>query len=259
MPELRKKPLVEAILELRWGGDAVASAPSVSEPDPHYRLLVSRLFDRLSAEYPFYEPLPSAQMPDALVAHVAQHRVRTAEAEWPLVQIGPGLLTLNETVRYTWPDFRRRAMELVDHLYNAHPAARTLKVDQLSLRYLDAIEIGDGVPDLFGFLREKMRVDIRLPDSLFKPNKVDAKPGVFLWQSAFMCDEPRGIISMKLGLGQKLGKNAIIMDTSVESRNKDVPDLPGAFGPWLDTAHTVSSEWFKELTKGELYASFDPA
>ena len=64
--DLKNKPLVEAILEIRWHlvqppvtvqGPAQMMLPAA---DPHYRLLLGRLFDRLQKEYPVHEQLPTA-------------------------------------------------------------------------------------------------------------------------------------------------------------------------------------------------------
>src|SRR5581483_2894612 len=120
MPEkhLKNKPLVEAILEVRWG--LVSHAPG-HESDPHYKLLLGRLYDRLQEKYPEHEQLPTAIIPDELVGHVVQHRFRTSAKGWPLVQVGPGILTINSTAEYTWEDvFRPRSVDAVGRLYEAH-------------------------------------------------------------------------------------------------------------------------------------------
>ncbi|MBP8986104.1 MAG: TIGR04255 family protein [Syntrophobacterales bacterium] len=73
--ELKNKPLVEAILEIRWKLQGLPSGPQV---DPHYKLLLGRLFDRMLKDYPEHEQLPTANVPDELVGHVVQHRFRVA-------------------------------------------------------------------------------------------------------------------------------------------------------------------------------------
>ena len=47
--ELKNKPLVEAILEIRWKLQGLPPGPQV---DPHYKLLLGRLFDRHSRGIP---------------------------------------------------------------------------------------------------------------------------------------------------------------------------------------------------------------
>ena len=95
--ELKHKPLVEAILELKW-----REAPEAEMIRyPYYGVLVGRLSDRVEEEYPFQERLPTADLPELIAGQmqVATHRFRSAANEWPLIQIGPGVMTFNETAR----------------------------------------------------------------------------------------------------------------------------------------------------------------
>jgi uncharacterized protein (TIGR04255 family) len=58
--ELKNKPLVEAILELKW--TLPAQATPGMEGDPHYRLLLGRFSERVESSYPFHGPLPRFPM-----------------------------------------------------------------------------------------------------------------------------------------------------------------------------------------------------
>lgn len=103
--QLKDKPLVEAILEISW---ALRGRPPGPQTDPHYKLLLGWLFDRVISDYPSYEQMLAANVPDELVDDVVQHRFRVSETGWPLVQIGPGVFSVNSTADYTWWDFRVR-------------------------------------------------------------------------------------------------------------------------------------------------------
>jgi uncharacterized protein (TIGR04255 family) len=255
--ELRDKPLVEAILELRWG-PVLTPNSRPPETDPHYRLLVGRLFDRVRPVYSFHEQLEAAQFPDLMVRHIAQHRFRIAPDDWPLIQLGPGLLTLNDTSKYTWTDFRERADKAVADLYEAHPAPDDLRIDQLVLRYIDALRFDHEKDNVLDFLREQLKVVLRFPDELFDNHGIARAPRGLVAQLAFPSREPAGMVGLKIAIGKSAGENAIVLDTSVESRGKDVPKLPQHFAAWLNASHQILSEWFEELTKGELYESFHP-
>jgi len=71
--DLKNKPLVEAILEVKW--ELQRLAPGV-EIDAHYKIFLGRLFDRVSSVYPEHEQLPTATIPDEIVGQVVQHRFR---------------------------------------------------------------------------------------------------------------------------------------------------------------------------------------
>jgi uncharacterized protein (TIGR04255 family) len=187
--DLKNKPLVEAILEIKWrlvpavkvSGPAQMAVPAL---DPHYRLLLGRLYDRFQKDYPVHEQLPTANLPDEMVGQVVQHRFRVAKDDWPLVQVGPGVFTVNDTRDYTWTDFQRRAREAVGRLYDAHPAVSELRIQSLVLRYIDAVEYNYDQEDAFAFLRDKLKVTINrcLPCSKTRGSKAvqRALPGTRL-------------------------------------------------------------------------------
>lgn len=252
--ELKNKPLVEAILEIRWR--LVSLAPG-EEKDPHYKLLLGRLYDRLQTQYPEHEQLPSASIPDELVGHIVQHQFRVAPKDWPLVQLGPGVLTLNETGKYIWSDFQQRTRDVVINLYAAHPKVADLHMHSILLRYIDAVEFDYSKQSVFDFLKNNLKVELRLPDNLFAETGVDRLPRSSAWQTMFRCQNPPGQVQVGFATGQKNSRPAILWETTVQSVGNDVPAMPGGFPAWLESAHTVTSDWFFKLIEGELERRFD--
>jgi uncharacterized protein (TIGR04255 family) len=260
--DLKSKPLVEAILEIRWrlvqpvqtqGPDRMV----LPGRDPHYRLLLGRLFDRFRDEYPVHEQLATAALPDDMLGHVVQHRFRSASNDWPLVQVGPGVFTVNDTDRYTWTDFQSRTKEAVVRLYDAHPSVRDFCIQSLVLRYIDAVEYNYREENAFGFLNEKMRVGISVPDSLFQDTGVESRPEAFSWQATFPCSKPRGTVHISFATGQKEDKPAILWETTVQSAGDAVPNMPEGFPEWVDAAHEITDDWFFKLIEGELERRFE--
>ena len=259
--DLKNKPLVEAIVEIRWHliqpikvqGPAPMILPAL---DPHYRLLLGRLFDRFRGEYPFHEQLPTATLPDDMVGHVVQHRFRSAKDDWPLVQVGPGVFTVNDTHRYTWTDFQQRTKEAVVRLYDAHPSVAEFRIQSLVLRYIDAVEYNYQEENAFAFLNDKMKVGITLPDSLFHITGVESRPCSFSWQATFQCSKPAGRVHVSFATGQKEEKPAILWETTVQSVGDDVPNMPDGFPDWIDAAHEITDDWFFKLIEGELERRF---
>lgn len=78
---LENKPLVEAIFEIRWNLEvdkefSITDKNGLKHPtrvDPHYKLLIGRLYDKINTEYPYHESLPASKMPDELSAYIIQH------------------------------------------------------------------------------------------------------------------------------------------------------------------------------------------
>jgi len=252
--DLKHPPLVEAILEVRW---LLRGAPPELPSDPNYALLVGRFFDRVHADYPTYEQLPAATIPNEMVPYLAQHRFRAKAGGWPLTQLGPGVLTLNATDGYTWTDFRRRAEGAFGALLAAYPAPDALEMTSVSLRYIDAVEFDYRSGGLFAFLAENMRVRVDLPPALFEGTTIDRNPANLSWQSTFPCRKPEGTVGLRFLTGERENKPALIWETVVGSGSASAPADPAGFRLWLDAAHQVSEDWFFKLIEGELERTFD--
>lgn len=250
---LINKPLVEAILEIRWRLQGISPG---SQTDPHYKLLLGRLFDRMLKDYPEHEQLPTANIPDELIGHVVQHRFRVARDKWPLVQIGPGIFSVNSTTDYNWQDFRYRVLSAIEKVYDAHPKVGDLKITNLILRYIDAVDFDYRSNNIFEFLRDKLKLNISLPKNLFEDKSIDNKPNGLTWQCSYKCEKPKGLINLRFATGQKNNMPAVIWETIVESFMDDLPEMPNGFEEWLNTAHELTDDWFFKMIEGELERRF---
>ncbi len=251
---LKHKPLIEAILELRWA--LSESAVAGMQGDPHYRLLLGRFSERVQSKYQHHEALPTAQFPDEMVSYNVQHQFRVAKAGWPLLQIGPGIMTVNDTDSYTWPDFLSRCTEAVSHLYDSHPSRAEFKLQELTLRYIDAIEFDYVNNNIFDFLRSKLKTQVMLPNSLFEGTDINKNPAAFNWQASFAHNKPAGTVTVRFAAGQKLGSPALIWETLVQSTGDQIPAFPSEFPQWLKDSHVITDDWFFKLIEGELERRF---
>jgi len=245
---LPNKPLVEAILEVKWG--------SPDKPDPAYPMIVGRLYEKVRDEYPFVQDLELAQFPPGIAVHVPRHRFRKAENEWPLVQIGPGVAALNDTEQYTWQDFRRRATGFFPKVKEAHPRPDELELTSLKLQYVDALEVDYLAADVQAFLRDKLHISVVLPDSLFERQPVAKRAAHAVVELAFPLSSPAGRVELSVRTGHKEGNPALILQTSVWSTGADANTGWGSFGDWLDAAHSVIRHWFFALIEGDLERQF---
>ena len=163
---------------------------------------------------------------------------------------------MNSTADYTWPDFRPRVVSAVNKLYDAHPKAGDLKITNLVLRYIDAVDYDSAADDVFLFLRDKLKVTISLPDGLFENTHVQRKPTGFTWQGSFKCENPKGVVTIRFASGQRNNAPVLIWETTVESTSQDLPVMPGSFQDWIDAAHTITDDWFFKMIEGELERRF---
>jgi uncharacterized protein (TIGR04255 family) len=251
---LTNKPLVEAILEIRW---AVQQKPAELIVDPHARLLPGLLFTRFNADYPVHEPMDAPSILDELPLGRVQHRFRAKPGDWPLVQLGQGVLTLNDTKGYSWDDFKLRAIKAMNALVEQHPAKSDLKFQSLNLRYIDAIAFNPMEANLISFLKEKLKIGFELPKTLFDGNVVADSPDHFGLQARFPCTKPRGRVVLSFGLGRTPdNKSALLLDTQIMSDATDIPNLPIDFENWISNAHTITHDWFFKLIDGDLLKQF---
>lgn len=252
---LKNKPLVEAIFELRWNLQELTPGMKI---DPHYKLLIGRLYDKLNNEYPFHEQLPSAAMPDEIAGYIVQHRFRKDKDKWPLVQIGPGIITINDTEGYIWEEFEKRIIQIVNTLFEAYPESKNnLKVNRLLLRYIDAIAFDFEKDDISFFLREQMKTKIELYQNLFENTGVGKVPLGLDLRFSFASNKPKGAIHIRFTRGKRKEIDTLIWETMVESVSADIPEVQSAIDDWIKKAHDLADDWFFKLIEGKLVRRFE--
>lgn len=252
---LKNKPLVEAIFELRWNLKDHASGTKI---DPHYKLLIGRLYDKLNSEYPSHEQLPTAAMPDEIAGYIVQHRFRKDKDKWPLIQIGPGIITVNDTEGYVWEDFEKRIIQAVNILFEVYPESKNdLKVNKLLLRYIDAIAFDFEKDDIFTFLKEQVKTQINLYQKLFEDSRVEKFPLGLDMRFSFASTEPKGAIHLRFTRGKRKESDALIWETMVGSVSEDVPKVQDEIANWIKGAHNLTDDWFFKLIEGELLRRFE--
>jgi len=251
---LKNKPLVEAIFELRW---ELQKKTDEMKIDPHYKILVGRIYDRVRTEYPFHEPLSTATMPDEIAGYVVQHRFRRDEGVWPLIQVGPGIITLNDTDRYTWEDFKKRISNLLDNLFDAYPdAENNLKVNELILRYIDAVNFDYEKDDIFDFLKEKLRLNVEVYEKLFD-DKVSKSPSQLDIRFFFPCTRPKGAIYVRFSRAKRKGADTLMWETMVRGLGQHTPKVKDKIIVWVEEAHNLTNDWFFKMIEGELLRRFE--
>jgi uncharacterized protein (TIGR04255 family) len=252
--KLKNKPLIEALFELRWALKEL-TAPQVFS-DPNYSLLIGRLYDRIREQYPHHEQLPSADIPEPMAAYMVQHRFRVAQDDWPLVQVGPGVITLNDTVNYTWTDFYRRILGLLDAFYAAYPRPSELSIVSVALRYIDGIPF-DFSENVLSFFSREMKLNVSLQDQFFIGTAVDSTPLAVDIKLVYPSAVPKGTISMQFARGHKQGRqDALIWDTIVQSTSADAPRDREELKEWSEAAHALISDWFFKTIAGNLERRF---
>lgn len=253
--KLTHAPLVEAIIEIRWKLEEPQPGLFV---DPKYKILVGRLYDRFAKDYPFHEPLPTASMPDEMLAYTVQHRFRVENEKWPLVQVGPGIVTFNDTGKYSWDNnFEQHASKLMSTLFETYPdAKKSLKISGIQLRYIDAIEFNFSKDDIFSFMKDKLKVKLSFPDELFNNSPIESLPKGINTLFSFPTTNPVGTLLLRFANGNHNKAEALIWETVVQSNQSELPEMPTKFNEWLNSAHDLTHDMFFKLIKGSLEEAF---
>ena len=250
----RNPPIVEALVEIKWA----LTSTSGSEPiDPYYQLLLGSFYERVKKEYPFHQALPTASVPDEVTGSVVKHRFRVEKDKWPLIQIGPGIMSVNETEKYkTFETFKPRVVQALDYLFAAHPQKDELNIRSLMLRYIDAKELDYSRENVCNFISNKMHVPMELPSFLFQDKRLEETPTNFSWRTSLRCNNPEGMATLAFSTGTRSGKPALIWEQILCSKDDDIGNMPEQFEQWINSAHEVVHAWFENLIEGDLKEEF---
>jgi uncharacterized protein (TIGR04255 family) len=254
--QLKHKPLVEALVELKW---SLPDAPSEGRGDV-YPLLLGRLHERVREDYPYVEPLPAANVPDQLTSHMVKYRLRTSRDGWPLLQVGPGVSTLNFTDSYDWERFSEEAKSFFSKLLEAYAVDGDSPRPEFTsalLRYINALEFDPANSDVLDCLAKRFNTRFLLPEGIHSAEQVQGSPVALQIAATYPLAAPPGTGTIRFTTGAKKGKPAIIWESNILSVGNQTPQDAEAFEQWLRSAHDVAETWFFAIIKGELEELFD--
>lgn len=124
-----------------------------------YQYLIGDLYSTIKETYPVRESLAPPEVPTDILINNPVRRFRKGKNQYPLVQIGPGLLTLNTTDdNYYWSDFYYWAETINKEFFSVFPIeSETFKSNLL---YLDFFK--------FNFKNQNVNDFINDSSNLFK-------------------------------------------------------------------------------------------
>jgi len=254
--ELKNKPLAEVIFELRW---SLQTTQPGFQADPGFRILVGRYYDRVNKQYPVTRDLPLAQVPEEMTAHVVRHQFWSADMKWPVTQLGPGILTVNDTAGYKWDTFKPRLTSAVDAVFESYPKEiAPLAPIGVELKYINAVPFDPtGNNGVLDFLRQSLHTTLEVDSCLFDEPECATRPLELNLTLTYPLGNPRGVGILLLATGMKGQRPSLIWQIIVRSATDACPQDAADFGAWLDDAHAVIKRWFATLCRGELLTTFE--
>lgn len=254
--DLKKMPLAEVIFELRW---VLRPKAAGMQFDPGFRVFFSRYYDRVrKSGFPYLEDLPISQAPEDMAPYIVRHRFRPEENKWPLTQIGPGVLAVNETKGYKWTTFRPLLLDAVDALFSLYPQELApLSLASVELKYINAIPYDSARDNQLDILRNYLHTNIEVDPLLFKDPWDAGRPEAINLGLTLPLKKLPGTGSLLFATGMSEGNPAIIWEISIRSAGEYAPHQPEKFDNWLTSAHNVADKWFFGLARGDLLKTFE--
>jgi len=254
-PILLHPPLIEVIFELRW--EIENDQQTGRMRDPSYPMMYGSLYERLKKDFPIIEDLPSTQTHPEATPYVPRHRMRKEKNGYPLIQVGPGILTLNDSKGYSWKRFRDLSLRLIESIMDLFPkGVMPLNFIKCEVRYVNGIRFDMARENPLAFLEEKMHMKVEPDADLFELNKLNERPNAVGLNLSYALEKPMGNLAISANLGQFEGKPAFIQQTLVQSFGELAPSDMGSFGSWMEEAHTVAENTFQVFCKGALMEKF---
>lgn len=252
--QLTNKPLVEALLEVKW---ALREIGPGTAQDPGYPLFVGRFYEQVKDIYGLVEVLPAVQVPDQITAHIVKYRFRKGPDAYPLVQTGPGVATLNFNDDYVWEKFLPAAIDFQKKLLASYSLGNSEppKFTSFLLRYINAVHVPEK-NDLVDFLSRKLNTVVSIPESIAKSREISGSPQGFMLNIAYPLDQPNATGILRMASGSKNNKPALVWEVNIHSIGDAVPQAIDDFEKWLVAAHEVVENWFFSMIKGDLEKEF---
>lgn len=251
--KLRNPPLIEAIFELRWELEEKANG---SLYDPYTKILPGKLLAKIESEYPFYEELPTAEMPDEILAYIVKYRFRKDKTSWPLVQLGSGIITLNDTENYEWGVFFEKITQLIESFLEVHPKKNDLIFNEISLRYVDALPFNFERDNVLEFLKDNLNIVSEIPNGLLEDLGISNYPQSVNLYYSFPLSKPIGNLNVRFGRGKTNDQDSLVWETVVELNDLEQIGDKDSILKWVEEAHTLTHNWFFKLVDTELLEEF---
>ena len=242
MSKLSNAPLVEVIFEIRW------NSTNKQEVDK-FQLLIGAMYAALKDTYEKPENfITDANIPIQAFLNRPIYRARKKDGTPILYQLGPGVLSINYVgPNYDWSSFYSEISMIVNQvkeLYSFSPS----KDIQISLKYLDFFDFQFGSENIFTFLKDKFHLNI---ESEFIKDPMGVKLEIA------QKEENDSIFNIKINTGTLNDRRqGFVVESKLQSVKKTETLFP-KFDDILTEFHYKLSSFFKNMTKGELYESFN--
>jgi uncharacterized protein (TIGR04255 family) len=241
--KLKDAPLKEAIFELFWQSPLDNTGFPI---DRGFDLAQGKFAIHIADRFPYHKRI-LPQNSAIKVYGQPIHQFWKGNVEWPVVQLGQGILTVNDTDKnYEWNDtYRPNIHKALDILLLSY--SEPLNFNKISLKYIDSVDI-DYDTDLSKF------ISVNLQTALVNNYKPPGKLIGLNLNQVFAVDGSDVHLNIQTATNNLNAKQAIVWITTViKVGTLSKTDIL----TWIDQAHSITSNLFVEMLNPQFYASFN--
>ena len=239
--KLPNAPLQEVVFELLWEMDYDNSGRPV---DLSFEFAQGIFAEKIKKEFPFHKRTVPEEFPLTIYPKPI-HQFWKNENLWPVVQIGPRILVINDIEKnYNWKEFKKLIIKVLNILSGAYN--KELKYITVSLKYIDAVEIRQN--DYLNFINNNF--NIKLDNSFDSPGSIT---NIKINETFAVNEIGKFDILISSGMSRN-NQPAIIWQSNIFSTGKFHDKI---IISWIEKAHDVVSGHFKKIVKKPFYASFN--
>lgn len=248
MTTLSKAPLIEVVVQFRWGTDASHEGRFTYEFPAEEQHRFPELFASVASSYGFNnELLVSKPLED--VPFAVSRRFRQSDGGWPAYQIGLGVFTINQgNLGYDWESYRTAVVHGFEILTRClrEIYGETIPFIGVELLYLDLFYLENGETPQ-EFLRNKLLVELKAPPGFLNPSLMKPVLTSAMLHLEFELLKPIGTLIFEVNHEDVSGRDGFMMDTRVRTIGPSIEYSTSGISEWLDEAHSVQRHAFETL------------
>lgn len=246
MKKLPKAPLQEVILEVKWEMQMDPSSGFLT--DPGFQLALGKFHQSIQNDFPLNTQKFNNDIPIHILGQQTLYQFWRAKDTWPVIQIGPGISTINEVEKsYKWEKsfypLIENTLEKLDQAYQGN-----MLYNSFALRYINAVKVSDfAFTDWSSFF--KKHINFYFSNGF---NASDAVAGFSFDQTFNLEDNTSLKVIFSSGNNQQ-GELMFFWQIVVLENTSFSKDL---LFSRIQKAHDITSEKFRDVCKKDFYESF---
>jgi uncharacterized protein (TIGR04255 family) len=187
-------------------------------------------------------------------------RYRRTPKDWPIFQLGPGLLAVNIVPPYRgWREYESYVTRGVDWLFASYPLPESyLKIEKLEVRYIDGFTRTHGLANYLDFIKQELTIQLEIPPRIAELSDAPeaAKMTVELQLSTAL--PKNSSLALKIAPGKVREEDALIMELVCRNGHTGEFRTSAQIMEWMGSAHHLLRETFERITNDSLKERIGP-